>query len=77
MSGFEDGDRVRIDIPDEADPDHERLHGTHGHIVAVFEDDAGRVTNDERDTVLYRVELDSGETVDVRHHDVRPPLKDS
>ena len=43
---FEEGDRVRIDIPDETDPDYSRLHGRHGEIVAILEDDAGAVTGD-------------------------------
>jgi ribosomal protein L21E len=76
MRGFEVGDRVRIDIPDESDPDHDRLHGKHGRITEVLRDDAARVTNDERDAVLYRVGLESGERVDVRQRDVRPPLAD-
>jgi hypothetical protein len=25
-----EGDRVRIDIPDETDPDHDAYHGVHG-----------------------------------------------
>jgi hypothetical protein len=33
---FEVGDRVRVDIPDETDPDYSRLHGRHGEIVAIL-----------------------------------------
>ena len=36
MTDFEEGDRVRIDIPDEADPDH-RLHGEHGEVAAIIQ----------------------------------------
>ena len=70
---FEDGDRVRIDIPDETDPDYDRFHGRHGEIIAILEDDAGAVTGDDRDAVLYRVQLDDGTKTDVRWRDLRPP----
>lgn len=70
---FEVGDRVRIDIPDETDPDYDRLHGRHGEIVAILEDDAGAVTGDDRDAVLYRVRLSDGSETDVRWRDLRPP----
>lgn len=69
---FEVGDRVRIDIPDETDLDHDRLHGRRGEIVAVLEDDAGSVTGDERDDVLYRVQLDDGTEEHLRWRDLRP-----
>jgi len=70
---FKMGDRVRIDIPDETDPDFGRLHGYHGEIVAILEDDAGAVTGDDRDAVLYRIQLDDGTETDVRWRDLRPP----
>ena len=70
---FEEGDRMRIDIPDETDPDYNRLHGRHGEIIAIVEDDAGAVTGDNRDAVLYRVQLDDGTKTDVRWRDLRPP----
>ena len=70
---FDVGDCVRIDIPDETDPDHDRLHGCRGKITAILEDDAGEVTGDIRDTVLYRVQLENGTEVDVRWRDLRPP----
>jgi hypothetical protein len=70
---FEIGDAVRIDIPGETDPDHDRLHGCQGEIAAVLEDDAGEVTGDVRDTMLYRVQLEDGTEVDVRWRDLRPP----
>lgn len=69
---FDTGDRVRIDIPDETDPDHDRLHGRRGTVVNIISDDAGAVTDDEREGYLFRVELDDGETVDVRWRDLRP-----
>lgn len=70
-----EGDRVRIDIPDETDPDHD-LHGEHGKVVTVIRDDAADVTGVDADSQLYRVQLDSGRTVDVRGRDVRPPIDD-
>jgi hypothetical protein len=33
---IEVGDRVRIDIPDETDPDYNRLHGRRGEIVVIL-----------------------------------------
>jgi hypothetical protein len=69
---FDTGDRVRIDIPDETDPDHDRLHGCRGTVVNIISDDAGAVTDDEWEGYLFRVELDDGETVDVRWRDLRP-----
>jgi ribosomal protein L21E len=74
MNRFTEGDRVRIDIPDETDPDHDPYHGEHGQIVVVLADDADTVTGDDRDTQLYRVELDTGEQTDVRWRDLRPPI---
>ncbi|WP_248895409.1 hypothetical protein [Haloplanus halobius] len=70
---FEEGDRVRIEIPDETDLDYDRLHGRYGEIIAILEDDAGAVTGDDRDAVLYRVQLDDGTKTDVRWRDLRPP----
>lgn len=75
MSEFSEGDRVRIDIPDTADHDHERFHGLHGTIVDVLEDEAGNVTGDERDAVVYEVDLENGEKADFRWRDLRPPVE--
>jgi ribosomal protein L21E len=77
MERFSKGDRVRIDIPDETDPDHQEYHGEHGRVVAVLSDDADSLTADDRDAQLYRVMLDSGETADFRWRDLRPPINDS
>lgn len=52
MGVIEEGDRVRIDIPDASDPDFERLHGRTGTVVEVFDDDAGDETGDPRDSSL-------------------------
>jgi len=74
MNRLTNGDRVRVDIPDKTDPDHAHFHGQHGTILKMVSDDAGNLTNDDRDSVIYRVELDSGETMDFRRRDLRPPL---
>jgi ribosomal protein L21E len=73
---FKPGDRVRIDIPDEADPDHERYHGREGTVMELLADDASEETGDSRDATIYRVELGDGLTVDMRWRDLRPPLTD-
>jgi hypothetical protein len=72
MREFEVGERVRIDIPDETDPDHERLHRNHGTVAEVLEDDAGQETGDPRDSYLYTVELDNGTLEHLRWRDLRP-----
>jgi len=64
MDSFTEGDRIRIDIPDETDPDHDHYHGEHR-----------RVTGDEDDSTIFRVALDSGEVVDFRERDLRPPIE--
>jgi ribosomal protein L21E len=70
---FSKGDRVKIDIPDQTDPDFRRLHDEIGKVVGVLEDDAGVETGDERDSILYRVSLaKSDAVVDVRWRDLRP-----
>jgi hypothetical protein len=68
---LEQGTEVRVDIPDKADPDFERYHRRCGTIVAIVEDDAGELTGDDRDDVLYRVEFNDGEQQDFRWRDLR------
>ena len=75
MQRFTEGNRVRIDIPDESDIDYERFHGEHGTIVSVLSDDTGSVTGNEQDSQIYRIQFDSGETMDFRRHDLRPPIE--
>jgi len=72
MCRFTEGDRVRVDIPDETDPDFRRYHGKRGTITEILEDDAGEMTGDERDSYLFRVELDEGSVIDTRWRDLRP-----
>jgi len=75
VSRFSDGDRVRIDIPDETDPDHDQYHGQHGLITDILEDEAGTLTGDERDSVIYRVQFSNGEKLDLRYQAIRPPIR--
>lgn len=72
MKRFEVGDQVRIDIPDQDDPDFDEYHGQTGEIIGVIEDDAGLQTGDERDSHVYRVELSNGSVGDFRWRDLRP-----
>lgn len=65
-------DGVRIDIPDETDPDYEAYHDHQGKIVEILDDDAGEETMDERDSIIYRVEFDNSVTWDFRWRDLRP-----
>lgn len=69
---FREGDRVRVDIPDQEDPDFEQFHGKHGVVIDVLDDNAGSETGDTRNSQLYRVELEMGETMDFRWRDLRP-----
>lgn len=75
MARFTEGDRVRVDIPDETDPDHGPYHGVHGTIIDVFEDDADSVTGDARESTIFRVRLESGSDADFRWRDLRPPVE--
>jgi len=72
MQRFEVDDRIRVDIPDETDPDHEQYHGVLGTVMEVLKDDAGHTTGDERDSFPFKVELDTGEKHDFRWRDLRP-----
>lgn len=74
MGEFSVGERVRVDIPDESDPDH-AFHGHHGEIVETLTDEAGAVTGREADSEIYRVELEAGAELDLRHVDLRPPIE--
>ncbi|WP_323677687.1 hypothetical protein [Halorubellus sp. PRR65] len=73
MEAYSSGDRVRLDIPDETDPDH-AYHGKHGEIIELLEDDAGLETGDKADGIIYRVRLDDDTVLDFRAHDLRPPI---
>jgi len=75
MEQFTEGDRVRVDIPDETDPDHDFYHGVHGTVVEVLDDDAGAVRGDDRDGSIFRVELETGKTMNFRCRDLWSPLE--
>jgi len=72
MQRFTPGDQVRIDIPDTTDPDHGQFHGEYGLVTEILRDDTGATTGDERDSILYHVELDDGREMDFRWRDLRP-----
>ena len=72
MKRFEVGDRVRIDIPDTDDPDFDRYHERTGQVYEVIEDDAGEATGDERDSYLFSVEFENGDSDHFRWRDLRP-----
>jgi hypothetical protein len=72
MRRFQEGDRVRVDIPDKTDPDHDQLHGLQGTVGEVIEDDAGKETDDARDSHIFIVELDDGDAAHLRWRDLRP-----
>nr|WP_255246070.1 hypothetical protein [Halolamina sp. CBA1230] len=67
---------MRIDIPDETDPDHDRYHGREGVIEEIRTDDAAKETGRAIDSIEYLVELDDGagktEEMWFRGRDVRP-----
>ncbi len=65
MENTNKGDQIRIDIPDETDPDYQ-YHGKHGVIVKIISDNAGKETGDSQDSRLYRIQLESEETIDAR-----------
>ena len=69
------GERVRIDIPDETDPDHDRYHGEHGRITDILEDEADMLTGDKQDSIIYRIQFSNGEELDIRHQAIRPPIR--
>ena len=75
MSQYDVGNRVRIDIPDETDPDHEQYHGKHGRIADILEDEAGSLTGDEQDSLIYQIQLDNGDNIDVLYRAIRPPIE--
>lgn len=64
---FEVGDRVRIDITDETRTDHKH-HGKNGEIIAEIPSEG------PESVARFRVELDTGGTVDVGPQDLRPPI---
>lgn len=72
MPQLHEGDRVRIDIPNESDPDFEEYHGRPGTITSILNDDANLESGDSRDRYLYRIALEDGGTIDMRWRDLRP-----
>ena len=69
---LEQGTEVRVDIPDRTDPDFDAYHRRCGTVVERLTDNASKLTGDDRDDVLYRIEFDDGSTQDFRWRDLRP-----
>jgi hypothetical protein len=44
-------------------------------ITTITTVNTGKVTGDEDDSTIFRVALDSGEVVDFRERDLRPPIE--
>jgi hypothetical protein len=55
-----------VDIPNEADPDHEQYYRDHETVPALIEDNAEVVLGDEQDLALFRVELENEEKANSR-----------
>jgi ribosomal protein L21E len=72
MQRYLKGERVRVDIPNQSDPDFDHYHGRSGRVQQVLEDDAGIETEDHRDSLLYRIKFENGEIADFRWRDLRP-----
>lgn len=68
------GDRVRVDIPDESRPDHRRLHGRHGEVIAVIPLASGGETDGDPPGYKYRIRFDAGGYADLQWYDLRPPI---
>lgn len=58
------GDRVKLILDKEVGPDN-RWHGKTGTITRIMRDAAGDVTGNPVDSLLFEVELDSGEQPDL------------
>lgn len=70
MQRFVEGDRVRVDIPDEDDPDH-RYHGEFGEITSILEDGLSGITGYPQHDYLYTVGFDDDlEAADFRYDDL-------
>ena len=66
MQRYRLGDRIRIDIPDETDPDFE-FHAEHGIVINIAETGRGRV---------YKVGLEHVPiTMEVTPREIRPPFQ--
>lgn len=68
------GDRVRVDIPDESHPDHDRYHGKHGRVIATLPAAGEDVTGGDRREQKVRVEFDGGGYADFERLFLRPPI---
>lgn len=67
------GDRVKLILDKERGPEA-RWHGETGTITRITADAAGDITGDPMDSLLFEIELDSGEEpgVHFRWDDIEP-----
>jgi hypothetical protein len=70
---FNDGDCVRVDSPDETDPDHDPSHGAHGQIIDGLANDAKIITASSQDSILCRVAFETTKQADFRRWNLRSP----
>ena len=75
MPEFSTGDTVRIDIPDETDPDHDQYHGEHGQIIDVVKGEITTITGEQIEETRYRIQLSDGEELELPAHAIRPPIQ--
>jgi len=75
MSEFSTGETVRIDIPDETDPDHDAYHGEHGHVIDIVEGEMTTITGEQVEEIRYRIRLPDGEELELPSHAIRPSIQ--
>lgn len=57
-------------------PPTERPAGNNtGVLTRALEDEAGSLTGDKQESLIYQIQLDNGDHVDVRHRAIRPPIE--
>ena len=75
MSEFSTGETVRIDIPDETDPDHDAYHGEHGQVIGIVEGEITTITGEQVEEIRYRIRLPNSEELELPAYSIRPPIQ--
>ena len=75
MTEFSTGETVRIDIPDETDPDHDAYHGEHGQVIEIVEGEITTITGEQVEEIRYRIRLRDGEELELPAYSIRPPIQ--
>ena len=65
------GDCVSVDTPN-GETQTNPLYRSEGEVAEVIEDDAATSTGDDRESVVYRARLDTGNVRDFRWRNLRP-----